>query len=451
MGTYCTCAKNDLEKENLIQYEFGEKQKILSEIKTKFQNYNNSEYISKEEFDKILSTFPNANELISVFEEKTRQETQQKEDLITPESNPESRRSSHQGTNLIDIIEPIKFSGDDEQYTIYNFNIDKDYNFIGKGYQVTNNFIYYGYIDNNLSNGKGILINKNGNSLYGDWENGQCTGKGTLIIKNLLEYEGDFVKNKKEGYGIEKYSDGSTYEGNFKDDKKNGKGKCLLKNGEIYEGEFNNDLYDGEGTYKWPSESREYKGHFNRGIIDGKGINKFSDGSIYEGFYKKGIKHGFGKYTWPNGKICKGNWVNNKLHGNAIFEEGDKIYNIIFRFGKIISVSEAIDENKIVKFKLENIVNEENKELEKYSCSLCGYLISNPYKCCNCFKNYCLSCIKGEDGKNKKCENCQEDKYIANDDLKTELIKNIKVFCEECKTELNYESAIIHIHKPTNK
>jgi hypothetical protein len=229
MGTYCTCAKNDLEKENLIQYEFGEKQKILSEIKTKFQNFNNSEYISKEEFDKILSTFPNANELISVFEEKTRQETQQKEDLITPESNPQSRRSSHQGTNLIDIIEPIKFSGDDEQYTIYNFNIDKDYNFIGKGYQVTNNFIYYGYIDNNLSNGKGILINKNGNSLYGDWENGQCTGKGTLVIKNLLEYEGDFVKNKKEGYGIEKYSDGSTYEGNFKDDKKKWKRKMPIK------------------------------------------------------------------------------------------------------------------------------------------------------------------------------------------------------------------------------
>ena len=164
-----------------------------------------------------------------------------------------------------------------------------------------------------------------------------------------------------------------------------------------------------------------------------------------DGFYKKGIKHGSGKYTWPNGKICKGNWVNNKLHGNAIFEEGDKIYNITFRFGKIISVSEAIDENKIMKFKLDDIINsEENKE--KYACSSCGFLIRNPYKCCNCYKNYCLSCIKGEDGKNKICEDCQEDKYVSNDDLKAELIKNIKVYCNECKTELNYESAIIHIH-----
>ena len=445
MGAYCTCETSALDKENLIQYEFGEKEKILSEIKPKLKNFNNAEFISKEEFDKILSSFPNVNELISQFEENTRQETEQKEDLQTPDTNPPSGRVSHQGTNLIENIEPIKFFGDDEQFTIYNFNIDKDYNFIGKGYQITNNFIYYGYIENNLSNGKGILINKNGSSLFGDWENGQCTGKGTLIIKNILEYDGDFVKNKKEGYGVEKYSDGSTYEGYFQDDKKNGKGKCLLKNGEIYEGEFVNDLYEGEGIYKWPNESREYKGHFTKGVIDGKGINKFSDGSIYDGFYKKGIKHGSGKYTWPNGKICKGNWVNNKLHGNAIFEEGDKIYNITFRFGKIISVSEAIDENKIMKFKLDDIINnEENKE--KYACSSCGFLIRNPYKCCNCNKNYCLSCIKGEDGKNKICEDCQEDKYVSNDDLKAELIKNIKVYCNECKTELNYESAIIHIH-----
>ena len=445
MGAYCTCETSALDKENLIQYEFGEKEKILSEIKPKLKNFNNAEFISKEEFDKILSSFPNVNELISQFEEKTRQETEQKEDLQTPDTNPPSGRVSHQGTNLIENIEPIKFFGDDEQFTIYNFNIDKDYNFIGKGYQITNNFIYYGYIENNLSNGKGILINKNGSSLFGDWENGQCTGKGTLIIKNILEYDGDFVKNKKEGYGVEKYSDGSTYEGYFQDDKKNGKGKCLLKNGEIYEGEFVNDLYEGEGIYKWPNESREYKGHFTKGVIDGKGINKFSDGSIYDGFYKKGIKHGSGKYTWPNGKICKGNWVNNKLHGNAIFEEGDKIYNITFRFGKIISVSEAIDENKIMKFKLDDIINnEENKE--KYACSSCGFLIRNPYKCCNCYKNYCLSCIKGEDGKNKICEDCQEDKYVSNDDLKAELIKNIKVYCNECKTELNYESAIIHIN-----
>ena len=448
MGNYCNCSKALIDGENSTQCEFGEKLNLLSEIKNKFKKYNNSEYIPKEELDKLISSFPNSEELIYEFEQKTKDLIQSKEEIIsTPNTESPSGRGTNQEIKIIEIDEPIKFYGDDDQYSVYNFNLTKDYYFTGKGYHITNNFLYHGNIENNKSNGKGILINRNGNSVYGDWENGQCTGKGVLKIKNLLEYEGDFVNNIKQGHGIEKYSDGTTYEGEFKDNKKNGKGKCLLSNGEIYEGEFNDDLYDGEGTYKWPSESREYTGHFTKGVIDGKGINKYGDGSVYEGYYKKGIKHGYGTYTWPNGKICKGNWVNNKLHGNASFEDGDKKYNITFRFGKIITASE-VDENKIVRFEIDNIVNKENIDnIEKYKCSFCGKLIYNPHKCSKCDKNYCLSCIKGEGDKHKNCVNCGEDKYETNIDLSSDLIHNIKVYCDNCKSELNYETAINHIHQ----
>ena len=448
MGNYCNCSNALIEKENSTQCEFGGKLNLLPEIKTKFEKYNNLEYIPKEELDKLISSFPNSEELISEFEQKTKDLVQSKEELIlTPNTDPQSGRDSHQEIKIIEIDEPIKFYGDDDQYSVYNFNLTKDYNFTGKGYHITNNFLYYGNIENNKSNGKGILINKNGSSVYGDWENGQCTGKGVLKIKNLLEYEGDFVNNIKQGHGIEKYADGTIYEGEFKDNKKNGKGKCLLSNGEIYEGEFNDDLYDGEGVYKWPSEHREYIGHFTKGIIDGKGINKYGDGSIYEGHYKKGIKHGYGTYTWPNGKKCRGNWVNNKLHGNASFEDGDKKYNITFRFGKIITASE-VDENKIVKFEVDNIVNKDLIDnIEKYKCSFCGKLIYNPHKCCKCGKNYCLSCIKGEGDKHQNCISCGEDRYETNVDLSSDLIHNIKVYCDSCKSELNYESAINHIHQ----
>ena len=447
MGNYCTCSNNLIDRENSTQYEFGEKTNLLPEIKLKFEKYNNLEYISKEEFNNLISSFPNVTESISEFEKKTKDLIEAKDELSNPNTNPQSGRESHHGAKLIEICDPIKFYGDDDQYSVYNCNLTKDYDFTGKGYHITNNFLYYGNIENNKSNGKGILIDKNGSSVYGDWENGQCTGKGILKIKNLLEYDGDFVKNIKQGYGTEKYSDGTIYEGQYKDNKKNGKGKCLLSNGEIYEGEFSNDIYDGEGIYKWPSESREYIGHFSKGIIDGKGINKYGDGSVYEGYYKKGIKHGFGIYTWPNGKKCKGNWVNNKLHGNASFEDGDKKYNITFRFGKIISASEA-DENKIVRFSIDNIVNQENiEDKEKYKCSFCKKLIYNPHKCCNCNKNYCLSCIKEEGDKHKKCIFCHEDKYETNIDLSSDLIHNIKVYCDICKAELNYESAINHVHQ----
>ena len=448
MGTYCTCT--NAPRENLTQFEFGEKLNLLNEIQTKFGKYHTSEFIPIEEFDKLISTFPDFPELIKEFEEfeqKQSEPIQLREEALLLNTNPQSFRDSHKEENdVIEINEPIKFCGDDDQYSIYNFKINKDYTFTGKGYHITNNFLYYGYIENNKSKGKGLLIDRQGNSVYGDWENGQCTGKGVLKIKNLLEYEGDFVNNIKEGHGIEKYSDGTIYEGDFKDNKKNGKGKCLLSNGEIYEGEFNDDLYEGEGTYKWPSELREYSGHFTKGIIDGRGINKYEDGSIYEGNYKKGIKHGFGIYTWPNGKICKGNWVNNKLHGNAYFEDGDKKYNITFRFGKIISASE-VDENIIVKFGIEDIVNKENiPNIEKYACSSCGKLLYNPHKCCKCNKNYCLNCIKVEGDKNKNCNFCGEDKYETNVDLSSDLLNNIKVKCDFCRTELDYKSALEHVH-----
>jgi hypothetical protein len=451
MGNSCHCSDTQIEKENSTQYEFGERENIITQIKSKFEKkYNTSEYITKEDFNKLLLSFPNCQELISDLEKNNSDHNLNlKNDELTPNTTPQSERISHQDTNIIENIDPIKFCGDDDQYSVYNFNINKEYYFTGKGYHITNDFLYYGNIDNNLSNGKGILIDRNGNSLYGDWENGQCEGKGILKIKNLLEYEGDFVKNKKNGYGIEKYlKDGSIYEGEFKDNKKNGKGKCILNNGETYEGEFLDDLYDGEGTYKWSNELREYKGHFCKGIIDGKGINKYADGSTYEGFYKKGIKHGYGIYTWPCGKICKGNWVNNKLHGNAFFEEGDKKYNIIFRFGKIISASE-VDENKIIKFEVDNIINKDNLiNKEKYKCFLCNKLIYNPHKCCNCDTNYCLSCIKseGDNSKNIKCKNCGNDKYETNMDLSSELVKNIKVYCDLCQIELDYKSAINHVH-----
>lgn len=447
MGTYCTCA-NEYAQEFTNQFDFGEKENILTGIKTKFENYNTSEFISKEEFNKLLSSFPDFNEIKTQFEEFSQNQTDQKDQITSPVSDPQSKVTSNQETNIIEIIEPIKFCGDDDQYSVYNYNINKEYNFTGKGYHINNNFLYYGNIENNKSNGKGILIDRNGNYLYGNWENGKCTGKGVLKIKNLLEYEGDFVNSIKQGKGIEKYSDGSIYEGEFKENKKNGKGKVTLSNGQIYEGEFSDDLYEGQGTYKWPSESREYSGHFTKGIIDGKGINKYADGSKYEGNYKKGIKHGYGVYTWPNGKTCKGNWINNKLHGNAIFEEGDKKFHITFRFGKIISASE-VDEKKNVIFGVENIINKENIDnIEKYKCPFCEKLLCNPYKCCNCNKNYCLACIKleGEENKYKKCT-CGEDKYEINGELNEDLVKNIKINCDVCKTELNYELAINHIHQ----
>ena len=445
MGTDCFCKRAKINEEQKTQVDYYEhkNEEILSKLKINLNEdaYTNINYISKEDFYKLVKLFPDSEELISEFKQKLEVET-------TKNSNQSSERESIE-PNIKDILNPIKFYDEKapEQYFIYYFNINNKYEFCGKGYQMTNIFLYYGNIENNKYNGKGILIKNDGSSISGDWIDGICTGKAKLIIKNILEYEGDYKNNKKEGFGTEIYKDGSRYEGEFKENKKNGKGKCFLNNGEIYEGEFKDDLYEGEGIYKWPSEPREYKGHFEKGNINGKGINKYKDGSIFEGYYKNGLKHGEGIYKWKNGKICKGNWLNNKLHGNCFFEINEEKFNITFRFGKIISVTEFNDEKEI-RFDIQNIINKEKIEnLDKYLCSECQKLIYHPHKCINCGKNYCLECIKEEKEIFKKCKFCEQKEYETDADLVLELINNIKIFCYFCKKELDYKSALNHIHK----
>ena len=444
----CSCINNTPEFEKIFPDEKKlNLEEMLNEIKTQLKDvYISIEPFSKEEFDKILYSFPNSKELLEEYNTKIMDPSQKEKDLIN------TSQSSNEDTldkDLIELPNPIKLYENEEKYDLFKGSINKNNNFFtGKGCYITNDYIYNGFFQNNEFNGKGLMINKDGSSLFGDWVNGICTGKGILKINNLYEYEGDFVGNKKHGFGIEKYPDGSKYEGEFLDNKKNGKGKYLNGRGETYEGEFKNDLFDGEGIYKWPLESREYKGQFKNGNMNGKGINKYKDGSIYEGNYKNGLKHGLGKYTWPNGKIFYGSWLNNKLHGNGYYLLDNEKFNITFRFGKIISTrkAEEIDENQRIRFGYNNIVDKENLEdANKYICPICLCVLYQPNKCCGCSKNYCIDCIK-DNKENKKCSNCGGNEYELNLELLHDLISKIKVNCNVCNSILDYESSLNHYH-----
>ena len=443
----CSCINNNPEKQFVFENEPKiNQEEILGKIKARLDDaFISIEPISLEEFDKVLYSFPNAKELLEEYKPKIL-ESSQKERLVT---NHSSNLDSSE-KDIIELPNPIKLYEDESKsiFDLFNGCVNKNNYFSGKGCYITNNYIYNGFFQNNDFNGKGLMINKDGSSLFGDWVNGLCTGKGILKINNQYEYEGDFVENKKQGYGIEKYPDGSKYEGNFKDNKKNGEGKYEISVGETYEGNFKDDLFDGEGIYKWPKEGREYKGHFKNGNINGKGINKFKDGSTYEGFYKNGLKHGLGKYTWPNGKVFYGSWLNNKLHGNGYYLLDNEKYNITFRFGKIISTrkAEEMDENKRIKFGYEDIVDKENLEdVDKYVCSICNNILYQPQRCTGCLKNYCIDCIKDEKD-NKKCSNCGGNEYEVNLDLLHEMIQKIKVNCKTCQNTLDYNASLNHYH-----
>ena len=444
MGT-CNCSNNQLEKLSQVDFDRMEnidEEKFLLALKTNFDDSINSISTStQEDFNQAIEAFPNAKELLEKYESKI---TAEQDSLMS--STNFSLHPSPKEREFIKLPCAYKFIGNEDTKDYYQGYIDKNYNITGRGTYITNNYIYSGYFNNYIFKGKGLMIYKDGSNLFGDWVNGKCTGKGVLKMVDKIEYEGDFVENKMEGHGIEKYPDGSIFEGEFKNNKKNGKGKCTLEHGETYEGDFKNDLFDGEGTYKWPEESRVYTGQFKMGNIEGKGISKYKDGSTYEGNYKNGQKNGTGKYSWPDGKVYYGKWLNNKLHGNGLYDKGNEKYNMTFRFGKNISIRQTEDENKINKNEFQIFLPDKDEDYNiKFYCNICKNILNKPKKCIKCSTNYCSKCI-ADGEKYKNCIKCQGVEYESNPDLIKEL-EEAKITCKICKKNFDYENCLNHYHE----
>ena len=405
---------------------------LLTIIKNRLSSLNiNLEKITESTFNEILSFNDNANNLFNEYEEQL--------DDINLQQN------KHFHTEM----PPLKFINNNDQEIVEYYQGEYDENgfFCGSGIYITKDLdIFYGQFKNDEYNGKGLLITHNGNSIFGDWENGECNGFGILKIVGKYKYTGEFLNNKKNGEGVEEYIDGSKYDGNFKNGVKSGYGKFIFKNGQKYEGNFENDLYNGIGKYEWPKENRKYEGQFKNNDMDGDGISTFSDGSIYEGKYIKGLKHGKGVYIWPDNTKFYGNWVNNELHGKGYYEtEGEK-YEIIFRFGKIISSKYAENNCNKVMFDIDDIeYGDKNVDKKKFICNICNKVFINPYQCKNCFNNYCLDCIN-KNNEYVNCPNCKGDRYELNLYLLHELVVNVHILCKKCNLKLDYKAAINHYH-----
>ena len=259
----CSCINNTPEFEKIFQDDKKiNLEEVLSEIKNQLKDaYISIEPFDKEEFDKILESFPNSKELLDEYNTK----------IIEP--SPKDAINTSQSSNadtldkdLIELPNPIKLYENNEKYDLFKGSINKNNFFTGKGCYISNDYIYNGFFQNNEFNGKGLMINKDGSSLFGDWVNGTCTGKGILKINNLYEYEGDFVNNKKHGYGIEKYQDGSRYEGEWYNDQGNGIGVYYYNKGEVYVGNWKNGLRDGFGKLT-TQDGTEKIGDWREGIF----------------------------------------------------------------------------------------------------------------------------------------------------------------------------------------
>ena len=293
---------------------------LFSLLKEKMSKLNITiKAITKEYINNLIEKNPQAHSIIESYS-----------------SEIKSLFNSSHHENYLPPLQLI--NNDDNTIEYYEGEYNSQGEFDGIGIHLFDkNCIYIGRFKKDQYNGKGLLISNEGNSLYGDFVQGECNGDGHLIILGQSDYQGKFINNQKNGYGVEKYIDNSIYEGNFLNGDKSGKGKYTFPNGEYYEGNFKNDLYEGEGIYEWPEEGRKYQGQFHSGNIEGKGMTQYNDGSIYKGNYVGGLKQGEGSFTWNNGQTFVGNWLNNELHGKGILTANGNRFEIVYRFGKIIS------------------------------------------------------------------------------------------------------------------
>lgn len=164
--------------------------------------------------------------------------------------------------------------------------------------------IYDGQIVNGKKNGKGVIKNSSGITIYdGLFKDDLYEGEGTLIYENGFIFSGLFLKGKRNGKGM------------------------LFSNDEKYryEGHWSNDVKSGSGTESYPDGSY-YIGEFSQNKKNGNGTYYMNDGSIYEGQFLDDKIHGNGKFTWTDNKAYDGQWKNNCIDGFGVFIRNDKIY-----------------------------------------------------------------------------------------------------------------------------
>ena len=144
----------------------------------------------------------------------------------------------------------------------YDDNIYKGYIVLGKKEGIgeyeykAENMIFSGKYKNDLRNGHGKLVSKDGSYYYvGEWVDNRMEGPGILYSSKLGKYSGNFFKDNFEGKGKLEDLGKNIYEGMFHKGLKKGRGELIFNNGNVYTGEFKNDKFNGKGILK------DYKGN----------------------------------------------------------------------------------------------------------------------------------------------------------------------------------------------
>ena len=121
----------------------------------------------------------------------------------------------------------------------------------------------------------------------------QLESRDVVTLEDGSRYDGEWLKEQNIRQGRGKLIDlnGEVYEGYWLNDKRNGKGRQIYNDGDVYTGQWKDNSYHGNGEFVQPSGSK-YNGEWKDGKYHGLGLETWPDGTTYKGLYSESRKHG---------------------------------------------------------------------------------------------------------------------------------------------------------------
>jgi hypothetical protein len=144
-------------------------------------------------------------------------------------------------------------------------------------------------ISGDCQNGIGVDVDPVSKTRYeGEFVDGKKNGKGKLIDQEGNIYSGQWI-SEEPVRGTYRFKNGDRYSGNFKDRMFHGAGTMTYANGDRYTGEFKKDKKSGNGSMVYRSQKKIYIGKWKNNKENGTGrVYYFSD--LEKGKFQNGVK-----------------------------------------------------------------------------------------------------------------------------------------------------------------
>ena len=194
-----------------------------------------------------------------------------------------------------------------------------------------NGNVYIGGFSNAQKNGKGLLIDVNGQTSIGNFINGVFVRsiKEINAVADALDIGNANAKTPTqqastlpacEGerslwnncFGTTKFHNGSVRDCEFKNGKCNGQGTLTERDGK-YVGEWRDDKFNGQGTFTHSDGSWKYVGEWKDNAFNGQGTMTHAGGKTV-GEFRQGKAHGKMLVYDTNGSLTHSTeWIDGKI------------------------------------------------------------------------------------------------------------------------------------------